>query len=132
MRALTVTVFLLILATAGLMATVWEFQLKEPLLGREPEPIAHKVENVGVSATLVAVSLIVPLWLLGGADHDRQELIDSLRSAAKVFEHTSDGVMLSDKDGMILAVNPAFTEITVVEPILLTLSCRPLTSTTPW
>ncbi len=112
MRALTVIVFLLILATAGLMATVWEFQLKEPLLGREPEPIVHKVENVGVSATLVAVSLIVPLWLLGGADQDRQELIDSLRSAAKVFEHSTDGVMLADTAGKVLAVNPAFTQVT--------------------
>ncbi len=112
MRGPTLLVFVLILATAGLLATVWEFQLKEPLLGRDTELFAHKLENVGISAMVVAVSLIIPLWLIGGADQDRQELIDSLRSAAKVFEHTSDGVMLSDKDGVILAVNPAFTKIT--------------------
>ena len=112
MRGPTLLVFVLILATAGLLATVWEFQLKEPLLGRDTEPFAHKLENVGMSAMVVAVSLIIPLWLIGGADQDRQELIDSLRSAAKVFEHTSDGVMLSDKDGVVLAINPAFTRIT--------------------
>ena len=112
MRGPTILVFVLIIATAGLLATVWEFQMKEPLLGRAPEPFAQKVENVGVAATLVAVSLIIPLWLLGGADNDRQELIDSLRSAARVFEHTSDGVMLADRDGTIRAVNPAFTQLT--------------------
>ena len=104
--------FVLILATAGLLSTVWEFQVKEPLLGRDAEPFVHKLENVGMSAAVVAVALIIPLWLIGGADEDRQELIDSLRSAAKVFEHTSDGVMLSDKEGAIIAVNPAFTRIT--------------------
>ncbi len=112
MRGPLILVFVLILATAGLLLTVWEFQFKAPLLEREPEPFAQKLENVGVSTAVIAVALIVPFWLLGGAEEDRQELMDSLRSAARVFEYTSDGVMLADKDGLILAVNPAFTHIT--------------------
>ena len=112
MRGPTVLVFVLIVATAGLVATVWEFQVKGSLLGRDPEPFAHKVENVGVATSLVAVSLIIPFWLVGGADEDRRELIDSLRSAARMFEHSSDGVMLADRDGMVRAINPAFTQLT--------------------
>ena len=76
MRGPTVLVFVLILATAALVATVWEFQSKEALLGRDTEPVAHKLENVGVSAALVAASLIIPLWLLGGADDDRLTRVD--------------------------------------------------------
>ncbi len=35
-----------------------------------------------------------------------------LELAACVFENTLDGVLISDSDGIILSVNPAFTEIT--------------------
>jgi len=35
-----------------------------------------------------------------------------LALAACVFEHTLDGVLITDADGVILSVNPAFTEIT--------------------
>ena len=35
-----------------------------------------------------------------------------LALAACVFEHTLDGVLITDADGTILSVNPAFTEIT--------------------
>ena len=35
-----------------------------------------------------------------------------LQQAAKVFEHTTEGVMVTDENARIIAVNPAFTEIT--------------------
>jgi len=35
-----------------------------------------------------------------------------LRLSAKVFESTSEGITITDKDGCILAVNPAFSHIT--------------------
>ncbi len=112
MRGPTAAVFVLILVTASLLATVWEFQLKEPVLAREPEAVSQKLENVGISAALVAFSLVIPLWLLGGADQDRHELTASLHSAAKVFENASDGVMLADTEGLVVAVNGAFTKFT--------------------
>ncbi len=112
MRGPTAAVFVLILVTASLLATVWEFQLKEPVLAREPEAVSQKLENVGISAALVAFSLVIPLWLLGGADQDRHELTASLHSAAKVFENASDGVMLADTEGLVVAVNGAFTRFT--------------------
>jgi diguanylate cyclase (GGDEF)-like protein/PAS domain S-box-containing protein len=43
---------------------------------------------------------------------ERRRAEERLRQAAMVFEHTRDGVMLMDSDGRILAVNPAFTDIT--------------------
>ena len=37
---------------------------------------------------------------------------DRLRLSAKVFESTTEGIVITDKDGTILAVNPAFCTIT--------------------
>ncbi|NEV63394.1 EAL domain-containing protein [Thiorhodococcus minor] len=42
----------------------------------------------------------------------RVEAEKSLRQAARVFESTADGVVITDPDERILAVNKAFTEIT--------------------
>ncbi len=42
----------------------------------------------------------------------RVEAEKSLRQAARVFESTAEGVIISDPEGHILAVNRAFTEIT--------------------
>ena len=42
----------------------------------------------------------------------RQEQASSLRLSAKVFESTSDGIIITDANGIIVAVNKAFTNIT--------------------
>jgi diguanylate cyclase (GGDEF)-like protein/PAS domain S-box-containing protein len=41
-----------------------------------------------------------------------KETQERLKLAACVFENTLDGVLITDTDGIILSVNPAFTEIT--------------------
>ncbi|GAB4350955.1 MAG: hypothetical protein Kow006_14370 [Gammaproteobacteria bacterium] len=41
-----------------------------------------------------------------------REHAEQLRRAAHVFEYTRDGVMITDREGNIVAVNKAFTEIT--------------------
>jgi diguanylate cyclase (GGDEF)-like protein/PAS domain S-box-containing protein len=41
-----------------------------------------------------------------------KEVEESLKLAACVFENTADGVLITDVDGAILSVNPAFIEIT--------------------
>ncbi len=43
---------------------------------------------------------------------ERKQQEDSLRLAARVFEHTADGITITDAKANILAVNRAFTEIT--------------------
>lgn len=63
-----------------------------------------------------------PLWtadgaLLGyrGVDHDitdRWQTEAKLRLAAAVMENTDECVMVTDREGTILAVNPAFTAVT--------------------
>ena len=42
----------------------------------------------------------------------RKEAEEELRLAATVLEHIADGVMVTDAKGIIVAVNPAFTQIT--------------------
>jgi diguanylate cyclase (GGDEF)-like protein/PAS domain S-box-containing protein len=42
----------------------------------------------------------------------RKEAEEKLRLSATVLEHIADGVMVVDADGKIVAVNPAFTQIT--------------------
>ena len=57
--------------------------------------------------------------------HSRTSLFDisalaeaqkKLRQAATVFEHTSDAIIITDGDGIIVAVNKAFTRITGYQP----------------
>lgn len=43
---------------------------------------------------------------------ERKDALDSLRRAAAVFESTRDGVVITDLEGNILAVNRAYCEIT--------------------
>lgn len=43
---------------------------------------------------------------------EREQTRERLREAAKVFESTADGVVVTNGDHQITAVNPAFTEIT--------------------
>ncbi|MFI3155380.1 MAG: EAL domain-containing protein [Methylococcaceae bacterium] len=43
---------------------------------------------------------------------ERKKTEESLRLAALVFQNSSEGVTITDADGTILAVNPAFTELT--------------------
>ena len=43
---------------------------------------------------------------------ERKRTEESLRQASTIFQHASEGLMIADADGLIRAVNPAFTEIT--------------------
>ncbi|NBC46893.1 MAG: EAL domain-containing protein [Gammaproteobacteria bacterium] len=43
---------------------------------------------------------------------EREQTRERLREAAKVFESTADGIVITNGDHQITAVNPAFTEIT--------------------
>ena len=43
---------------------------------------------------------------------EREQAQERLRETAQVFERTADGVIIADTDHRIIAVNPAFTQIT--------------------
>jgi diguanylate cyclase (GGDEF)-like protein/PAS domain S-box-containing protein len=43
---------------------------------------------------------------------ERKRLEDELRLAASVYEHSSEGMLITDADTRIVAINPAFTELT--------------------
>jgi len=45
-----------------------------------------------------------------------REYQESLRLSAKVFDATTEGIILTDAEGLIRTVNPAFTRITGYEP----------------
>ena len=62
------------------------------------------------SASDVSVLRIVAAGV--SAALERKHALDSLRRAATVFESTRDGVVVTDLDGRILAVNRAYCEIT--------------------
>ena len=47
---------------------------------------------------------------------ERRQAEEQLRQSAVVFESTAEGVMITDPDKVIIAVNKAFTEITGFEP----------------
>ncbi|MFP4062074.1 MAG: EAL domain-containing protein [Halochromatium sp.] len=43
---------------------------------------------------------------------EREQALERLRETAQVFERTADGVIVADAEHRIIAVNPAFTQIT--------------------
>ncbi|TKA90020.1 EAL domain-containing protein [Guyparkeria sp. SB14A] len=55
-----------------------------------------------------------PLWFDGVVTdiHDRHEVEQHERLMAKVIENTREGVLITDRDQVILEVNPAFTDLT--------------------
>ncbi|MDZ5432170.1 EAL domain-containing protein [Pseudomonas fluorescens] len=69
---------------------------------------------VAISAGLVFVARARPLRSPGGSDQLRQRSDDRerLRQAAAVFDCTREGVLVTDRDGLIVHVNRAFMEIT--------------------
>lgn len=112
MRSRTLWVFALILLTTFLLHLLWEFRLRDLVVDRLPAPPNHHWANVWASIGFTLAALIVPLWLTLRADRDGEELLSQLRQAAKVFESTTDGAMITDVDGRIQAVNRAFLDIT--------------------
>ncbi|WP_322521820.1 EAL domain-containing protein [Guyparkeria halophila] len=54
------------------------------------------------------------LWFDGVVTdiHDRHEIEQHERLMAKVIENTREGVLITDRDQVIIEVNPAFTELT--------------------
>ena len=116
MNKLTVLLFGLILVTTVLVGVVWEFWL-EPLfplelVGGTRETPAEKWEYVLTATSFVLLALIIPFWLSVRANIERTATIKGLLQAAKVFDNTADGVMITDAQGNITAVNKAFTGIT--------------------
>ncbi|MFW6379425.1 MAG: EAL domain-containing protein [Guyparkeria sp.] len=55
-----------------------------------------------------------PLWFDGVVTdiHDRHEIEERERLMAKVIENTREGVLITDRDQVILEVNPAFSVLT--------------------
>lgn len=47
---------------------------------------------------------------------EQQEMMDKLKLTSSVFTHASEGVMISDSEGIILEVNQAFSRITGYSP----------------
>ncbi len=116
MNKLTVLLFGLILMTTFFIGVLWEFWL-EPLLpaalvGGTREESSEKWEYVITATSFVLLALVIPFWLTIRSNREKAATIKGLLQAAKVFDNTADGVMITDAKGNITAVNKAFTEIT--------------------
>jgi diguanylate cyclase (GGDEF)-like protein/PAS domain S-box-containing protein len=66
--------------------------------------------GVTLAATLLVTGLLT-LRLRGAADKEAR-FVEAQRLAAGVFEHSNDGIIVTDAERRILAVNPAFERIT--------------------
>ncbi|PWB30666.1 GGDEF domain-containing protein [Pseudomonas sp. SDI] len=66
----------------------------------------------GLSALLIFVSRFRLLKFIGVGARLRREDRERLRMAAAVFDSTQEGVLVSDRDGIIVHVNRAFMQIT--------------------
>jgi PAS domain S-box-containing protein len=63
---------------------------------------------------LVRADDVTPLYFISVIEdiNERKKAEEKLREAAAVFRSTAEGVMITDKKGVLLEVNDAFTKIT--------------------
>ncbi|MEB0207649.1 phosphodiesterase DibA [Pseudomonas sp. CCC3.1] len=113
----------------GLVSVIW-LQLTDHLLSRyfdEPTQLAHWQLINGyvwmfVSAALIFVARARLLSFLGGSASLKRQRQDRerLRQAEVVFDCTREGVLVTDRKGVIVHVNRALVEITgyTVEEVL--------------
>ncbi|OHX16092.1 diguanylate cyclase [Chromobacterium amazonense] len=69
--------------------------------------LSNQVKNI---LTILAAQLVLSIMLIMSILHSR--FLRPMRLAAKVFENTVEGIMITDADKRIRSVNRAFTEIT--------------------
>jgi len=101
-----------LLATAG--ATSCEVKLASQRVGGWPVQLSLTPLDAGQRhfGCLVATDLTERMLAEQELERLVEERTGELRLAASVFENTLEGVLVTDMDGVILSVNPAFTEIT--------------------
>ena len=94
--------------------------------GFEKRLDAHKAQLIAMTGVFVSLLLALMTWILmrgrvqslRAAQALQQELDarkeaeESLRTAALIYENSSEGMLVTDAQNHILAINPAFTRIT--------------------
>ena len=80
-----------------------------------------EIEALHRDGTIFPIELsIAPVYVEGKREFtsfirnitERRKAADALQLAAMVYEHSSEGMIVNDADGVILSVNPAYTRIT--------------------
>ncbi|KAF0815067.1 putative signaling protein [Andreprevotia sp. IGB-42] len=67
---------------------------------------------VELSTLLLLVSVAITGFLLAVSNLQQQAASRAKRLAAQVFENASEGILITDADARIVAVNPAFSRVT--------------------
>lgn len=76
----------------------------------------HRIIELGIDGyVLKPIDPVILLDVIGRCVRDRQRVLD-LKMARMVFEVANEGIMITDETTRILAVNPAFSEITGYRP----------------
>lgn len=88
-----------------------------------------KAKSVALAGLALSLILTVMTWILvhgrarsmqnakmlGQELHAREMAEESLKLASMVYEHSSEGILVTNADNRIIAVNPAFTRLTGYE-----------------
>lgn len=96
---------------AAVLMTVFEV-IKELVSTDSLTRWESHVVTIFVAATCATIAAYyIRKWAVS-VDSILQENIEQLRLAASVFDNSADGVLITDADGKIVSINPAYTEIT--------------------
>lgn len=78
--------------------------------------LMHRIVRAGIDAHLpTPVDPLLLIESLSRCLRDRQRVLD-LKMASMVFEVANEGILVTDEQTRILAVNPAFTQLTGYKP----------------
>jgi diguanylate cyclase (GGDEF)-like protein/PAS domain S-box-containing protein len=83
------------------------FSSNERLLGTFA--VYHRHPHLPDEQELSAIKHAVKL---GGISIERNQTGEALRLAASIYQNTSEAMMITDENNKIVAINPAFTEVT--------------------
>jgi diguanylate cyclase (GGDEF)-like protein/PAS domain S-box-containing protein len=116
MKNKTLFLVVTIVVTTLAFAIVWEFFLEPILYGGEGERVQARWSYVMTATVFVIMAMIPASFIIRRTERENETAIEMLEKDAMVFENTREGIIITDADGTIETVNPAFTAITGYNP----------------
>lgn len=116
MKNKTLFLVVTVVVTTFAFAIMWQFFLGPILYGSEGESVQARWSYVMTATVFVIMAMIPTSFIIRRTERENTTAIEMLEKGAMVFENTREGIIITDAEGTIETVNPAFTTITGYKP----------------